>query len=465
MAADKEVVIPHDSVNEGVVVAAAISDVTVRAKLLRRITSDRFLEGRHRRLWDALRELQRRGLEYDPASLNAVASDIDVDYVVALQEQRPDVPPNLEFHVEALFWDHARASAVQGPISAFLKALQDPKESPERVRALSRQVAMAFDGYKDRKYLRDTSAVIQEQLAEIRERMLGRAVYPYGVKGLDEYEEGNPDIATYGQHRVVPGAKPGLVTVITGLSGAGKTTLTGNVVLGLARQKRRVLWGAWEVGPGMNMEMLAAMSLGISRTRLQTGNITKEEYAKIAARMERLSPWVRFMDLPFGREVGEKGSNDRNLDLIHQYLADAGCEIFVADVWNRCLVDRRPEAEDAAVYRQQSIARETSTHCIVIHQQRLGDLEKRKDPMPTREGIKGAKGLVEVADTMFGVHKPSMFKEQPNETLQVVILKQRYGRWPLVVEFDFDADRGIITGGTSIKYERNVEGNDERMGF
>jgi hypothetical protein len=89
-----------------------------------------------------------------------------------------------------------------------------------------------------------------------------------------------------------------------------------------------------------------------------------------------------------------------------------------------------------------------------VQQQRLKDIELRPDKRPTREGIKGSGAWTEVPDNIFGVHRPALWKPVPDNVLEIDVLKQRYGKWPLAVEFDWDPDRGQISGGRSVEYDQ-----------
>lgn len=460
----ERVVIPHDPVNEAAVIGAALCDVEKLDELLRKLLPDHFLARENREAWAALGELRRRGLNLDDSSLRAIAGDQIADYLAAIHNDGPRVE-NVGWHVGNLFWDSARASAARGPVPAFLEALRDPKAEPERVRSLARQVSGAFDGYEDRKYLHDPKRIVQEQMLEIEQRVGGHAAYSYGIPGLDFFDPAG------GRRRCIPGTAPGQITVLTGVSGGGKSTMVANMALGMAFPEgidsdatgRRVVYGAWEMRGGMTLELLACLSLGWSRSDLMEGLgevATHEGRVLLEERMHRIASRVRFMGMPFRRKPGEKPSNERNLDLLQGYIADSGAEVFIADLWKRCLRDASPEGEEDALIRQQAMVEDLRVHAILLQQQRLKDVEMREDKRPTREGIKGSGAWIEVADTIIAPHRPALWKRMDDNKLEAIILKQRYGKWPLAIEFEWDADRGSITGGRSIEYDRPGEATE-----
>lgn len=475
----REVVIDHDAVNEQIVIAAAIVDPDARRGLLHRIAADRFFAKEHVAIWQALAELERRKLSYDHATIQKLSGgSVPMEYLVGLVDARPESPPNIDFHVGALLWDNARLTAVEGPIAGLLEALRDPRSASDRVRSLARQVALAFDGYEERKYLLDGEQLVRDQIAEIRKRAEGQSLFPFGIFALDKYEKDHEEKA--GHPRLVPGAAPGDITIVTGQTGAGKTTFTANLVLGLARQRKKVLYGAWEVKGGMTLEILATISLGWSRTWMLAGRradpgaplgedgmperMDEEHIAAFAERMNAIRPFVGFLENPFQRSLGEKKrSNAANLDLLHGYIADSAADVFVGDLWERCLVYTDPDDEKHALYRQKAMAEETNCHCILLQQQRK-DVELRADKRPTGEGIKGSGAWRDVASLVLGVHRPALWKAIDDDVLEVDVLKQRYGRWPLAVEFDWDGERGKISGGRTVPYDMPTESSDDAFG-
>ena len=81
-------------------------------------------------------------------------------------------------------------------------------------------------------------------MAAIRARRGGAAVYPFGIDGFDVYgkdeklDDGTDISNTW---RVIPGCAPTKTTVVTGVSGSGKTTVTANIALAQVNAGRRVL--------------------------------------------------------------------------------------------------------------------------------------------------------------------------------------------------------------------------------
>lgn len=468
-----EVSIPAgDVVGEQVILAAAIADWGGEgARLLDRHQPDLLSDPRHRAAWAALREMRRRRMEFDWAALQRLAGDADVSsYLQNLSAARPLPAADLSFHVANAEWDRKVAQVAGGPLPALIELLQK-RGDPARARALGRAVAEALQGGGGDAFV-DRDELVRESMAEIDRRIAGLASYPFGIPGLDVDQE-------TGQRRLICGAAPGQVTIVTGVSGSGKSTVTANLVLGLARQGRRILYGAWEVKARMTIQLLATISLGLSRRRViegarDTGEVdgegnrvfepllTRDERDQLRDRMEAISQYVTFMGNPFrrGRGKGERrgrdwdwAANERNLDTIHEHISESGCDVFVGDLWERCLIDTSPQQLSESLKRQHEMVEELDVHALLVQQQRLKDIETRPDKRPTRDGIKDSATYVEIGDNILGIHRAAQWKRQVDDKLQILILKQRNGGAPLCVEHDWDPDKGAIWGGRSIEYE------------
>lgn len=475
--------VPNDPINEQVILAAMIADDDVRAKLAKTFPPDAFYAEEHRAIASGLAELERRKLAYDPAVLARLAPEVDIRRLEHLADARPDVPKNLDFHVDTLAWDWQRAQLTRGPLASLIDAIQNPKEDRDRVKSLCRQVGSAIDGeLGSARYLRDPKEVVRQAMESIRRRMQGEAHYPYGIPHLDFYEPGAQDSSGRdigGQRRIRPGAAPGTINMVTAVSGSGKSTFMGHLALNLGRNRRRLLFGAWEEEAPVTIEFLAVLSLGWSRSRMLDGTsnrlrddgegfepLTHEELVLIEERMDAISKYVRFFDNPFQRNrrtTGRRQTNDDHLDIIQNHLEESGAEVFFADLWQRCLIDTSPDDERHALFRQLAIANEQRVHVTMAHQQRAKDIESRPDKRPTREGIIGSGAWLDVCWSIMAPHLPGKWKRVPDNTIEIHLLKQRSGAWPMCIEFDWNPEHGSIENGRTVAVD--AKGEDDGGAF
>ncbi len=460
-----QIAVPHDVINEQVILAAMLVDEETCDRLLPLIPTDAFHMKEHRVIREVIGEARRKNLACDPATLSRLSPDADIRILEGLPTSRPNVTENLDFHVDMLLWDCRRAKAARGPISSLLDALQNPKESRERLRVLAKQVGEVFEG-EDGQYLRDSKVVASQVMMRIRKRISGEAYYPYGIHGLDHYEDGS--------RRLRPGASPQTITLVSALSGSGKSTLMAHLANASARLKRKVLFGAWEEDAPVTLESLAVFHLGWSRSRVLDGKsntvrteggddwapMTHEDLVVLEETMDKIGRWVTFFDNPFQHTrtpTARRITNDDHIDIIHDHLAKSGCDVFFADLLHRCFIDDTPRDEKLALQRLLTVMQDQKVHMIAAHQQRAKDIEARVDKRPTREGIIGAGAWLDVPWTILAPHIPAKWKNVPDTTLELLILKQRNGPWPIGIEFDWDPDTGQIRGGRSIDIKNATE--------
>lgn len=461
--------IPHDPTNERVILAAAIVSPAKRRDLIASCPSDGFRGKGMRAAWEvAVLELDRRGLSYDPATVRQLSGGaVDTDAIDQILRDRPEVPPNLDAHVRFFNWDRKRCEVVEGALPAFLEAIKDQAAEPERVQALAAELARAFEGSAPLPFLRDPQSVVEEMHRRLHARRTKSGWRPFGIDGLD-YFGGDPSA----ERRIKLGLAPGHMTLVVGKSGNNKTTVVNQIVLAQARLGRRVLHGGWEEDAEDNYEMLAGLWLGISRSSRIDGKISDEEEACLVAKAELISKYVKPFDLPLARaKVGRDGRRQRvfnadQMDTIERHVAASGCDVVVYDLFSDSLVETDPQSEAAALRDLLAICKRTRTHALVVHHLRKGDgVNEVEGERPTRESIKGALKWVEKFDTIIAVHWPYVYapRKHPANKLEAFVLKQRKGRWPLGIEFDYDPETGAISGGRDIDY-RSDEGDDMGTG-
>lgn len=468
---EKRVAIPHDVANEAAVLAAMIVDRDARVAVARRAKPETFVHPDHAALCAVILELHRAGLDVDIAAIRAHGTERIAQTAQTCVEAFSELPRNLEWHVENLLWDATRLRSAKGPVTAFLEALRDAKREPAEVLALARQVSASFEGWRDRRHILDPVALAREAMIDVERRASGDAVYPYGIPDLDLH---SPDQNGDREQRMLPGSAPKEITLLTGVSGGGKSTTAFNIGLGIAgydfetgafaEKFRRIVWGSWEMPAKNCLQIMAGITLGWSRRAMTKGKTpsTHEEHVLLEERMHLLSKRITFFDNPFRHRRGaERVTVDRNLDLVEAVIADSGCQVFVGDLWARLLPeDAKPGTESYAMNQAQAMFQDLDVHGILLHQINLKELEDRPDKRPSRTVAKGSASYIEVPDTVIGVHFPALFKKVDRDKIQLIILKQRRGVWPLAVEFDWDPDKGRLLRGRDIDYDRPGEANE-----
>ena len=447
--------VPLDTTSEAVLIAAVVKDERARERYLGSITSDYFFGDGHAAMWQALREIYRQELEYSPDVAGTFANGrfkperLD-DYVKAYRE----AGVNVKRHAEIVRWNRQKKIAAEGSVALFLETFRDAAAEPTAVQSAARKVLQAFEG-GDLRYLRRSKDVIDELMAELRERREGKALYPYGLPGFDcygpdDFEETDSGsrVSIENKPRMVPGCAPGLITVITGESGSGKSTALDYIVRAQIERGRRVLWGSWEMGPKKSFESIGCSTQGFSKASFYTGRYSDEDLEEFEQNLRRVGEKILMFELPFGREVKDRRTfNRENLDLIHQYVAESGCDVFVADLFSDALEDSSPDEEAQALKRMKAIAEECGVHVILVHWLRHKGLAEREDKRPTRDLVMGSGAWIGKADTVIAFHRPGLHGAPSDNTIEAHVLKQRYGAWPLCVEFDWNGEFGSIERG------------------
>ena len=442
--------IPHDVLNEQILIASALVDPLVRDTLLPKVQAGLFIDTQHGLTWEAMQRMHQKKLIFDlPALALELGGSVDTAYLQSLIATYPTAAANIGTHVSSLRWDHTRAETTRTSLPDFLRAMQDPKESPAKVKALARAVEQSLDVALDRSFMANPRLLANSHKEEIRGRMT-RSCYEYGLPALDYFDHDQEEPT---EHRLIPGAAPKKITLITGVSGSGKSVVAARIGLEQARRGRQVLYGAWEMGDGDTIEMMANTSLSWSRTKTSTGKLDEKDLDQHAKRMEEIGQYVHFFDPPFHQDPSRKYSNDDALDELHRQIADSGCEVVILDLWERCIQDGSPGPERRALFKTQQIAKATGTHIILVCQQKLKEVEGRKDKKPTRNTILGSSAWVDIADTILGVHRPALWKPITDDVIEISILKQRFGKWPMNIQFEWDGELMKIAKGQEIEYE------------
>lgn len=447
----------YDAAAALAVLHAAAEDRQARRIVVRSLTESDFVVTEQAEAWRLLRRLEEEGVEFDPDVARRIAAEVGVsDGSVALLEREHDAPArSLAWLVDRVRWDGARARATDGPLAELIEAISDIGREANDVRSAARRLARSLDA-GGRRYVQDPGAVLRGYRAEVAVRRSNPGIDPFGFDVLDA-----------GLSR---GSRPGLVTLVVGLSGSAKSTLVANqVVRQVVRYRRKILYGVWEMGTHDTLDLLVSIATQIPLANLDRGELTDAESDAVTKAAAFFARHVTFFENPFfvPRDSVDSGkarrwTNDDNLDVLEGYLAETDADLFVADLWDRLYVDLSYEGTTRALFRAQQMAKEYGIHLELVMQILLKEVERRKDKRPTRDAIKGTGAAVEVADNIFGVHWEAAIKNVPDSMLEVLVMKQRKGKSRFAVGFDFEPETASVHGeGRLVSYDPSLEDLDD----
>jgi hypothetical protein len=242
------------------------------------------------------------------------------------------------------------------------------------------------------------------------------------------------------------------------------------IAYGLWRNGRKILYGAWEPGLGNVLELLACWESGVNRQSMKRGQCTDIEAKRHHEAMKEIEKGIRLLKNPFRqgrveeeqgrRGFGKRDSTDKRIDILARYIEASGCEVFIADLLRRAFTKfGDPSEEELALYQVQDMKDQLGIHFIGLHQQLLkGEVvNKSKDRRPTMEGLKGSGGWFEVGDLILGVHREHLFRNVEDNQLEIHVMKQRDGTWPIALNFEYDSSSATLGKGREFDY-RPMEG-------
>ncbi len=336
--------VPHDSVNEFVLLAAVVVDKKIRDEYLQATPADMFYGTGHAALWRTLQELDRKGLKYDPLTMRQIGGhELAVDHLEELIKMRPVAPPNIKHHIEMLHWDHARVRTAAGALTRLLEMLKEPKTEGEHLQRAAQQVVDGLTDYPRSKRQLGVAGVLDQWRDE------GPLVHePTGIATLDELTGGGP---VYGTRWYLVGAPD-----------AGKTALALQLAHLMAKRGVAVGILAVDEEPG-DLVMRLGQRMGIPRRACEERDPTDLDLLR-----EKLG------DLPIRFYGGDGATIERAAHDLATYAKreTGGRAMLVVDSLQtvRCDAERGDDGNmsvrEAVTQRAQAIRDMATKHLMIV---------------------------------------------------------------------------------------------------
>lgn len=236
--------------------------------------------------------------------------------------------------------------------------------------------------------------------------------------------------------------RPGEVTVWAGSNGSGKSLMTGQVMLGLIKQRQRICIASFEMKPKITLKRMIRQFAGKS--------LESTQYIQTPAQ-QKIDAYQRFFSF-VGDSLwlyDQQGSvNSRMLEAVcHHCATKLGIQHVVIDSLMKCVPgeDSYNEQKDF-VNRLTAIARDHDIHIHLVHHIRKLASEEVK---PSKSDLRGSSAITDQVDNVLILwrNKKKQHEIERGESVDPMIPdaylmceKQRNGEKEPWFEFYFHAD-------------------------
>lgn len=442
--------IPVDEENEALIISNVIKNSNHRDSFVKKIDYRLFRTEQFQNLAWAVKAIVDAKMDMNTDALllkskvAPIRKAIDFQFIETVIQNFPEVSTiNFEEHLHKLHFDSIKAQVLDRIFNSLYVSLLDPTKSlssiEERVRALN---SIIETGYAStRCEFKDMNEVVSDFIESKTKIGHKRTT---GFRQLDEL--------------LTEGFMDGQICVIAGLAGMGKSSMALSIMKNLSNKGEYTAQFALEMpNKSLTAKLLAFNSrVAVKRIAGEWDHLNDEEKKIIAYELEllRKNQYIYLNDRPTQSlsEIKEQIIllQDR---LQTQYIA------IVIDLFGK-IRDLLRSDNFARSYEQQLNTTQVFTRELGVHTTLVAQINrevaKRKFARPKMSDLKNAGAFEEVADLIFGIHRPyynpdvalkrelaygtsEEIEEDPNQNLaELILLKQRMGVGNKIINFFFN---------------------------
>lgn len=418
----------------------------VRKNLVKELSLKNFSADRHKIIFASLVEITNRNLDVTPGTIKSfIPKDSDYggnEYLDKLENLASE--SNIEYHITRTKWDVTRNDIILKKLPEIEALLKDTRLDPEDVLKAYSQIELQIKNVIiNDKSIKGGKDITSRYKATECAREMGVFTRTSGYRALDSM--------------LIECFSPGKFSVLSAASSIGKTTLATNM---LARQARdyKVGYMPWEGGITSTIDLLCASQLNIPLWKLikRRDLLSTEETKKKNEFLEEYidTKRITFLERPPKELIKGKphyAVNDIVMDWFEQKLEEWDVDIFYWDLFELSFPDTQPQSMVWMLNRFQDLLDDTNKHGVLLQQINLKTTEKNKSKKPTRDLIKGTGAYSERPDFVYTLYREGYYDRSiPDDTLELTCWKQRNGRAPFRMVFDWNGECKKITGGREV---------------
>ena len=443
--------------SERALLAAVLADETRSLRAAERaagvVTATCFATGANGRVWQAIQTIVARGDTPDvPMVAEELAGDTSAQAALVAAASLVVAPSAFEQHA-ARVAGHAFRRTVKGKLREAVRALDETTDPDAATRSAFEVLAAmprTSKASRDDTMLAAVTATLERILTRYEAALNGaRPTARWGVFALDG---GTLADGTFFEG-AVGGMFPGKLYVLSGVPGAGKTSLAWCAALATARGDaltpgKRVLVFSLEMSREDICQRLAAQACGVSEARIENGRITQTEVGAICTFLRD-----DLARLPINVVTSCRTIEEMRARVLAELAAvkpgDPSTELglVVIDFLQRTKVGRRTDDanrdDQERVYEAKGIANEGVPVLAISSMSKSGQAHAEEGKVGVRDA--SGSGSEYAADMM-----AFLVRTDPNDTggrveVRFEVAKQRNGPRSSTT-LVFDMVRGVFDG-------------------
>ncbi len=408
--------------NEQIVLGAILNDHETFLREVPKLSEDLFNLDIHKDLFNALKELLKRGAKYAADSVTQLTAErVKLKYLNDLEENFGKLAEeNIKLHIEYLKTGSVKFQVAE-PFSRLFDSLDDPHTSLEESETAALEILSKLrEGSSKDDRVRSGTKLFEEWYSDLEEVQSGRS-----KNFCDTF-------FTALDNNLYEGLRPGKIVVVAGRPGMGKSTFCSNLTLRLERNGKKVLSAPIEAGTESVVEQMTCCKSRVSAEKLikTPDELTDKEMFDIkrASRSILKSKNIIFCD---------KLSSISELEMMAEQY---DFQYAILDLFEYLLRgDMDPAAVTQELRRLKALSIRRGFASVVVHQIRR--TKSKKSIRPKLHELKNSGGYEEVADLVLLLHRSAYYNPDDEEDImEVAIAKQRRGPQNVSVAFKFHPD-------------------------
>lgn len=408
--------------NEQVVLGAIVNDHDTFLREVPNLTEDLFNTELHKDIFNALKELLKKGANYAVDSVIQISGErVKFKYLQDLEDNFEALPEeNFRYHLEKLYIGSIKFKAVE-QLSRLYEAMDDPHTSIDETSKHALEILCVLrEGSLKLDRLRPGEDLYDDWYADVNDLRTNKIknFVPTHFSALDE--------------KLYEGLRPGKLIVIAGRPGMGKSTFCSNLTLRLGHFGKKVLSVPVEAGTNSVIDQMVCCKSRISAEKLikRPYELTDEEMFQLkrTSRSILQSGNILFHDRMTSLEELEMVVEQEDFDAV---ILDLFEYLLEGDMDHASVTNKLRKLKQLAIRRNFA--------AVVVQQ--IKRIKRRKDPRPQLDELKNSGGYEEVADLVLLIHREAYYKKDLEEDIfEVNVAKQRRGIQNVTVGFKFHPD-------------------------